>query len=250
MTQSRKLKKTIRARARKTGESYTAARRMVLQHKTRARIASRADKAAPVTASVAGLPAMLRKGEPRLVARTGHGWEHWFLVLDRFGSAHKGHTASARYLAEDHGVDGWYAQQITVAYERARGLRAENQRMSGSYEVSVSKVLHAPVSAVVRALRDPRARARWTATLDPELRGAYEAALAGPRGLRERQQGGARMRLKAAGGVTVALYLDPKSNGKSSLVAQNMNLKAAADVVRYRATWKEALAALGRQLDG
>ena len=237
MTQSGKLKQTIRARARKTGESYTAARRMLLKRKASTRATAQA-----------AVPVALLKSEPRLVARTGHGWQHWFAALDRFDAKAKGHTASARHVAEDHGVDGWYAQQITVEYERARGLRAANQRMSGSYEVSVSKVLKAPVSAVVRVLRDPKARARWTATLDPELRTAFEAALAGPKGLREREQGGARMRLKAQSGVTVALYLDPKPNGKSSLVAQNMKLEAAADIDRYRATWKEAFAALDRQL--
>jgi plasmid stability protein len=35
MTREKKLKKAIRARARKTGESYTAARRQVLQAKQR-----------------------------------------------------------------------------------------------------------------------------------------------------------------------------------------------------------------------
>jgi len=33
-------------------------------------------------------------------------------------------------------------------------------------------------------------------------------------------------------------------------VAQTLKLAAAADIVRHRAAWKEALAALGRQLAG
>ena len=53
--------------------------------------------------------------------KTGHGLDHWFAVLDRFGGVEKGHSASARHLHDDHGVPGWYAQGITVAYERARG---------------------------------------------------------------------------------------------------------------------------------
>ena len=53
--------------------------------------------------------------------KTGHGLDHWFAVLDRFGGVEKGHSASARHLYDDHGVPGWYAQGITVAYERARG---------------------------------------------------------------------------------------------------------------------------------
>jgi hypothetical protein len=232
MTQSRKLKKTIRARARKTGESYTAARRMVLKRRSLA----------------TAVPAELLKREARLVEKTGHGWRHWFAVLDRFGAEEKGHTAAARHLSEDHGVNGWHAQEITVSYERARGLRSANQRMSGEYEVSVSKVLKAPVAVVAKLLRDPKLR--WTSALDAELRAGYEAALAGPRGLRARGKGSATLRFKAASGVTVALYLDPRPEGKTQLVAQNMKLGAAGDVERLRADWKKALAALGQHFEG
>jgi len=231
MTQSRKLKKTIRARARKTGERYTAARRMVLKRRA---------LATPVSAA-------LKARETRVVERTGHGWQHWFSVLDRFGAEEKGHTAAARHVAEDHGVDGWYSQLITVEYERARGLRAANQRLSGEYEVSVSKVLKAPVGAVAKALRD--SKAGWAAALDPELRSGFQAALAGAKGLRERGRGGATMRFKSAGGVSVALYLDPKPNGRSQLVAQNMKLAGPAGVERLRSDWKKAFAALDRQLE-
>jgi len=58
------------------------------------------------------------------------------------------------------------------------------------------------------------------------------------------------MRFRAPSGVTVGLWLDPKPNRKSSLVVQNMKLAAAADVDRYRATWKAAFAAVSRQLEG
>ena len=64
-------------------------------------------------------------------------------MLDRFGGATKGHTALARHLYDEHGVPGWYCQGITVAYERARGARAQNQRCDGAFEVSVSKVMTA-----------------------------------------------------------------------------------------------------------
>ena len=237
MTQAKKLKKQIRARARKTGESYTAARRLVLQQKTR-------PAAAPPATLV---PDTLRRGEARLVERTGHGWDHWFARLDAYDAAAKGHTATARHVAVDHGVDGWHAQQITVQYERARGLRGTNQRMSGEYEVSVSKMLPAPVDKVVKALRDSRARSAWAGSLDPELRHALGKVV---KGLRERERGNARLRIKTPGGVTVALYLDPKPDGRSLLVAQNLKLRSVGDVDRQRKTWKQALAELAKHLGG
>lgn len=246
MTQARKLKKQIRARARKTGESYTAARRQVLMQRPRRSTAG----PAPASTPTPDVPVALLKRDARLIDKTGHGWAHWFAVLDAFGAAHKGHTASARHVGEDHGIDGWYAQEITVAYERARGLRATNQRMSGEYEVSVSKVMPAPVGEVVSALRDRKRRAVWASAMEGELRQALETALAGPKGLRQRDKGGARMRFRTPGGVTIALFLDPKPKGRSAFVAQNMKLKAKTDVDRYRAAWRPALEALSQYLGG
>src|SRR4029079_16856376 len=82
--------------------------------------------------------------------KTGHGLVHWFDVLDRFGGVERGHTALARHLTRDHGVPGWHAQGSTRGAERARGARAAEQRRGGEFEVSVSKVIAAPVPDVVR----------------------------------------------------------------------------------------------------
>jgi hypothetical protein len=249
MTQARKLKKQIRARARKTGESYTTARRQVLRQKARPERGA-TSSSSPLAKPAAPLPPALGKRDAGLAEKTGHGWAHWFAVLDAFDAAAKGHTAAARHLAEDHGIGGWHAQEITVGYERTRGLRGVNQRMSGEYEVSVSKILPVPVREVVKALKDSRRRGRFFSDLDAELKTAFDSALDGPMGLREREKGDARMRFRTKSGVTVALFLDPKPDGRSLFVAQNMKLKAKDDVARLRAAWRPGLEALSRHLSG
>ena len=250
MTQARKLKKQIRARARKTGERYTAARRQVLRQKSGPERATARPASAPPARTATAVPSALAKREAGLIQKTGHGWAHWFAVLDAFDAAGKGHTASAHHVAVDHGVDGWHAQEITVSYERARGLRGVNQRMSGEFEVSVSKTLPVPVKAVVRALRDPRQRGRFFSKLDADLRAGFESALAGPKGLRERAPGVARMRFRTKNGLTVVLYLDPKPNGRSVLVATNMKLEGKDEVARLREAWRPPLEALRAHLEG
>ena len=119
----------------KTGERYTTARRHVVSQlatNASATIGGRAEHPAapPQTAppaSVKDLPktavAPTRGSvtDEKARQKTGHGLDHWFAVLDRFGGVEKGHSASASHLYDDHGVPGWYAQGITVAYERARG---------------------------------------------------------------------------------------------------------------------------------
>ena len=168
-------------------------------------------------------------------------------MLDRFGGPEKGHTALARHLYEEHAVPGWHSQGITVAYERARGVRGVNQRCDGEYEVSVSKVVNASAAGVVRALGDARQRRRWTAGTDPDLVKALSAALDGKdaKGIVVRPDGLGRFRYKW-GGTTVQLYLVPKGT-KVSIVATNSKLADAAMVEARRRVWRAALNALAER---
>jgi hypothetical protein len=244
MTRARALKKLIRARAARTGERYTAARRHVLKD-----LQSRAAAVSPPKPAAATTPGSTgTMSDAKFREKTGHGLDHWFEVLDRFGAVEKGHTAAARHLSEDHGVDGWYAQGITVSYERARGLRAANQRLDGHYEVSVSKVLPAGMTDVVKAIADPRRRRKWTARVDKELAGAVAAAFGrGSKGFVVRPDKLARVRFPW-GATTVQFYVTPKPGGKSTLVAVNAKLGTAGLVDERRGLWRTALNALRASL--
>lgn len=250
MTRARALKQVIRDRAAKTGERYTTARRHVLNElRPRPEPVVRFPSPAPVTAKSATPPATSKGGLSDAKARekTGHGFDHWFDVLDRFGGAGKGHTALARHLYEDHAVPGWHSQGITVAYERARGVRAVNQRCDGEYEVSVSKVVSGKTADVVKTLTDRRVRARWVKGVDPRLVKALSAGLDGPRskGIVVRPDGLGRFRYKW-GDTTVQLYLIAKPGNKVSVVATNSKLADGAMVEERRALWRTALAALAQ----
>ena len=258
MTRARALKTVIRARAARTGERYTTARRHVLND-LRARSSETVtpfpvpEKKTPPTvkAKTAAAPATVKGGLSDAKARekTGHGLDHWFDMLDRFGGVEKGHTASARHLYDTHGVDGWYAQGITVAYERARGVRAANQRCDGEFEVSASKVVKGRPADVVKALTDKRARVRWTGGVDRPLVKALSSALDSPasKGVVVRPDGLGRYRYKW-GDTTVQLYLVPKDGGKTSFVATNSKLGSAAMVEERRAVWRAALNSLAAYL--
>jgi hypothetical protein len=236
MTRSRKLKQAIRARAARTGERYTAARRHVLAARERRR------GAPPAPAPASPAPATSPRGgmsETAVVAKTGHGLDHWFAVLDAFGAATKGHTASARHLAREHGVPGWHAQGVTVAYERARGLRAMNQARGG-FQVTVTRVVPAAVPDVVDALRG---RPAWLERADPGLRAALARAVRPPaKGVVTRADGVARLRYKWEA-TTVEMRIEPRPRGASVAIG-NMGLADAAAVERRRAQWRAALESL------
>lgn len=266
MTQHKKLKKAIRARSEKTGESYTAARRQILL--SREKKAAARQPAAPQPepqpeiappAPAAAVPAPAprasssSRGGPTEEAtrkHTGHGLDHWFAVLDAFGAGVKGHTAAAAHLHQAHGVPGWYAQGITVEYERARGLREMNQSCTGAFQVSVSKTVPVPVSEVIDALRSAERRAAWLAGADPGLAEALDAALSGdkPREVKTKGSDNAWLRFPwAADRVEIRMLGKPTG---ASVVASSTNLADAEEVERKRAQWRAALDGLKRHLGG
>jgi hypothetical protein len=247
MTQAKKLKKAIRARAAKTGERYTAARRHVLA--ARDRRSTRTKSKTSPRPSPSPVEAV---AEARIRERTGHDLDHWFAVLDAFGAARKGHTAAARHLAKDHGVDGWYTQAITVSYERARGLRAKNQRVSGDYAVTVSKVLDVPLERVADALSRPGERTAWLRGSDPAIEKGLREALSGEKARTVRIRPGklATLRYPVADGKRIELYVSPKAAGRSTISVAVTKIPSAAAVEAQRAAWRRAFESLKAHLEG
>ena len=249
MTRARALKQVIRARAAKTGERYTTARRHVLKDLQKQTDPSPRPRTTATPRAAAAGSSKGSVSHAKALEKTGHGLDHWFDTLDRFGAVEKGHTAAARHLHETHHVDGWYAQGITVAYERARGVRAVNQRRDGEYQVSVSKVVAADTTDVIKAFTETRRRRRWAEGVDARLVSALSASLDGPasKGFVVRADGQARFRYKWDG-TTVQLYLLPKPGGKVSVVVANTKLPGAAMVEERRKQWRIALGAVAALL--
>ena len=248
MTQAAKLKTVIRARSVKTGESYTAARRHVLAVKPRAMAAAPEpgpEPPQPVTnaiATAATRDPRVPRGElsDRTTRKsTGHGLEHWFKVLDKFGKTN-GHTKAAEYLYSEHKVQGWHAQMITVTWERARGLRQENQSCTGTFQVSVSRALAAPVEWIVEFVNDPKARKGWLKGATPALRKALEDAFANGKSMELKKPDYARMRYKWLSSV-VEIRVYGKPGDKSSIVADSSDLPDADAVNVRREAFSQAL---------
>jgi hypothetical protein len=265
MTLQKKLKKAIRARSQKTGESYTSARRQVLLGRDKKAQAT-GSPLAPEPPAVEPEPVPAPAAQPSQSAppttkggglsdeaarkKTGHGLDHWFAVLDAFGAATKGHTATAAHLYNDHGVPGWHSQGITVAYERARGLRDVNQSCAGDFQVSVSKTVPVPVSEVVDALKSAERRAVWLKGADPVLVQALAAAFTGPKPREVKTKGENYAWLRFPWGASkVVIYINGKPKG-ATVVADNTSLADGDHVEQRRAQWRVALDGLQRHLAG
>ncbi len=194
MTEDKARKRSIRARMSKTGESYTAARRHVMQSE---------GKPSP------RLDVDLGKSDEAIKRGSGKTWDEWFAILDVWGATERAHGEIARYVQEEHDVTGWWAQTVTVGYERGRGMRRAHERTDGFY-VSVSKTFPVGVKRLFEEVTDSRKRNRW---LEPGT-------------LRSRaSQPGKTARFDFHDGESrVHAYFASKGKGKSTLTIQHERL--------------------------
>ena len=157
MPKQKDLKRIVRSRMQKTGESYTAARLQVVKKKD----ADLAERAGMSDASV-------RKA-------TGKNWSQWVKVLDEAGCTSKPHREIVRSVRES-GAPDWWSQMVTVGYERIRGLREKGQRRGGGYEAGKSKTFNVPVRNLFAAFvkRLPSNATVKTRTPNKRLRFAWD----------------------------------------------------------------------------
>jgi hypothetical protein len=169
-----------------------------------------------------------------LVEATARGWDEWVALLDRWGAASRSHAEIARWLASEHGVGGWWAQSITVGYERARGRRAPGQRPDG-WSVSASKTVAVPVGRLYEAFLDETVRDRWLGPAELRLRTASEPRSA---------------RFDWADGTTrVIVTFEGLAAAKSRVSVQHERLPDADAAAERKAWWRERLTALVATLE-
>jgi hypothetical protein len=231
MTRDKDRKRIIRTRMMETGEAYTTARQHVLARSARA--------ARPVTPARRRLPddheTLAGKTDATMVRKTGHPWAEWVRLLDADGAASMTHRDVARMVHEKHGVDGWWAQTVTVGYERLTGQRQRGQRMDGAFEVSKSKTFDVPVEQLFDACVDDRARARWIKGVATKVRTATNAK---------------SMRLQWPDGAIVAFWFQAKGNERSTLALAHTKLTSKAAAEHAKTEWTARLTALARMLTG
>ena len=216
MTTHKTLKRRVRARMDKTGERYTAARRNVLS------------QPAPEPAATAPPPVSddaVRKG-------TGRGWDEWFAILDAAGAVAWKHPDIARWVAANYAISGWWAQGVTVGFERARGLRAQHERPSG-FSLSVTKTINVPVERLHESFANARERKAWMERAVRVSSGTPPRTINFPWG----------------DGSRVAVRFESRGPSKAQVALQQGPLPDAAAVEELRAFWRAHLALLKGRLE-
>jgi len=223
MPTNKDFKRLVRGRMHKTGESYTTARAHVLKQKSSVAITP----AAVDYATLAG------KSDAILKAKTGCTWERWVKALDRAHAHTWPHRDIAAYVHEKYKLPGWWAQTVTVGYERIKGLRAIGQRRDGSFDATKSKTFAVPLARLYRAFNDARTRARWLPGVDLTVRTAT----------RDKS-----MRITWPDRTSVEVGFASRGPAKSQVQVQHGKLADQTGARRAKQYWAERLGALGEVL--
>jgi hypothetical protein len=163
---------------------------------------------------------------------SGKTWDEWFALLDAWGGNEKTHAEIARYISEELGVDGWWAQGVTVGYERARGRRVVNQTSAG-FVANVSKTFSMPVRVLYDAFAFSAIRDAW---MEP-----------GTLHLRSSQKNrSARFDVLIKPDTRLEVWFTDKGPEKSSAALQHVKLESADDLVPWKAFWKARLERLAK----
>ena len=239
MPTNKDFKRVVRARMRKTGESYTAARAQLLNatptpaaKKTAVR-ARRATKPTPPPsivpparyADVAGM------SDAAVKNATGCTWERWVNSLDYHQAYTWSHRDIAKYLREKYKTPSWWTQMVTVGYERIKGLRVQGQQRGGSYTATRSKTVGAPLAALFAAFENGDQRARWL-----------------PNSQVKRSTKNKSMRLVLDDGSQVVVGFTAKGDGKSQVAVEQTGLASAAIAAECKSAWSSRFETLTAQL--
>ena len=161
-----------------------------------------------------------------MLAATGRELRDWFALLDEHEATAWGHTEIARWLREEQGVAGWWAQSVTVSYERARGLREVHETARG-FEAGVSRTIALPAAALFAALHERMtAEAVGVRTATPPRHARYDL----PEG---------RMHL----------VVEPKGEDRATVYLVHHKLPDSEAVTRHKARWRDWLAGAKAELE-
>ena len=214
MTRQESFKRRVRARMAKTGERYGAARRILIEQAS-----------SQPTRSWAAEPGM---GDEALRAATGRGWNEWCDILDAWPGRTQGHGAIATHLRDAYGVDGWWAQTVTVGYERITGLRLPYQRPDGTFSAGKSRTVTTDAHALRALLLDDADRSDLFPGLETQLRSRATSR---------------NVRI-AIGPGTAEIAIEPHDGGRAKVAIQHARLPSPAEVERWKDYWDEWLSAI------
>lgn len=214
MTTQESFKRRVRTRMATTGERYAAARRVLLA--ASARGGGRVRVSPPEMSDEA-----IRRG-------TGRDWDEWCDLVDAWPGHVDGHAAVAAWVHAEHGIDHWWAQGVTVGWERITGRRLPGQMTDGTFTANKSAVVPVPADDLRAALLDEAGRRDLLPGQDVVLRSRPTSKT---------------IRLQVGPGVA-SFTLEPRPDGRTKVAVAHERLPDHHLVEEWKFFWADWLTAL------
>ena len=79
-----------------------------------------------------------------VIKATGRSIVDWIKIIQSNGKGDLSHKEIATFLSDQHNLSPWWAQEVTVLYEKKVGRRITGQTKDSGFQVGVNKKL--PIS--------------------------------------------------------------------------------------------------------
>ncbi|WP_108667096.1 hypothetical protein [Euzebya rosea] len=217
MTTQQTFKRRVRERMARTGERYAQARRVLLEQQAAApRVDGRAWVSQP------------EMSDEAIRSNTGRGWDEWCDLIEAFDGHTDGHSAVVEHLMEVHGLTGWWAQGVTVSWERITGQRLPFQQSDGLFASSRTRTVAVDADELRELLLDADGRDHLFGGMPTELRSRPTSK---------------NVRIAMEEG-SVEFTLTPKPDGRTAVNVAHTRLPDHTVVPAWQDFWTEWLEAL------
>lgn len=166
--------------------------------------------------------------------KTGKNWEEWFGLLDDAGAQTMEHKEIASYLRNNFELSGWWAQSVTVEYERSRDMRQKYEK-PGGFEATKSKTFSFSVNKLYYAWEKEKQRRQWLENPDFTIRKSTENK---------------SLRITWPDDTHISVEFYPKGKEKTQVTIQHSKLKDKQEVMKRKTYWQVQLNKLGTFLKG
>jgi hypothetical protein len=160
-----------------------------------------------------------------IAAKTGRTWAGWVAALDRAGARRLAHKEIAELVQARFGVGSWWAQSVTVGYERLTGKRA-NLEKAGGFAASGSLTVAADVEQLYDTAADAKRQLEWLPS------GVVVHKATRPKYLRATARDGSR---------SISFYFYAKGPGRAQVTVQQEKLGSQTAALRLKKVWAESL---------
>jgi len=160
-----------------------------------------------------------------IAARTGRTWAQWVEELDRAGARKRPHTEIAALIHRQFEVGSWWAQSVTVGYERLTGRRANLQNVGG-FAASGSLTVATDLEHLYDTATDARRHRKWLPT------GVVVHKATRPKSMRATSGDGAK---------SISFYFYAKGPSKSQVTVQQEKLASQAAALKLKKIWAASL---------